>query len=53
MGREGCTQAIEEAAWGKIRPQEWQRRACGIGSKGFRVYDWALINTTKIPIAST
>jgi SRSO17 transposase len=20
----------------------WQRRACGIGSKGFRVYDWAL-----------
>ena len=22
----------------------WQRRACGIGSKGFRVYDWALIN---------
>lgn len=21
----------------------WQRRACGIGSKGFRVYDWALI----------
>jgi SRSO17 transposase len=23
----------------------WQRRACGIGSKGFRVYDWALINS--------
>jgi SRSO17 transposase len=21
----------------------WQRRACGIGSKGFRIYDWALI----------
>ena len=23
----------------------WQRRACGIGTKGFRVYDWALIDT--------
>lgn len=23
----------------------WQRRACGIGSKGFRVYDWALIQS--------
>jgi len=23
----------------------WQRRACGIGSKGFRVYDWALVDT--------
>ena len=23
----------------------WQRRACGIGAKGFRVYDWALIDT--------
>jgi len=24
----------------------WQRRACGIGTKGFRVYDWALIQST-------
>lgn len=23
----------------------WQRRACGIGSKGFRVYDWALVDS--------
>ena len=23
----------------------WQRRACGIGTKGFRIYDWALIDT--------
>jgi SRSO17 transposase len=23
----------------------WQRRACGIGTKGYRVYDWALIDT--------
>src|SRR5664279_3708027 len=21
----------------------WQRRACGIGTKGFRIYDWALV----------
>ena len=42
--REGRTQTIEEAA-GKVRPNDWQRRACGIGSKGFRIYDWALINT--------
>jgi SRSO17 transposase len=25
----------------------WQRRACGIGSKGFRTYDWALINSAE------
>jgi SRSO17 transposase len=30
---------------GRLRPQAWQRRACGIGSKGFRVYDWALIDS--------
>jgi SRSO17 transposase len=29
----------------RLRPNDWQRRACGIGSKGFRVYDWALIDT--------
>ena len=32
----------------KLNHTAWQRRACGIGSKGFRVYDWALI-----PAAST
>lgn len=42
----GRRQAIEEAAR-QVRPQDWQRRACGIGSKGFRVYDWALINTSQ------
>jgi SRSO17 transposase len=45
-GREGCRQTIEEAAR-QVRPQDWQRRACGIGSKGFRVYDWALINADR------
>lgn len=29
----------------RLRPTAWQRRACGIGSKGFRVYDWALIDS--------
>lgn len=29
----------------RLPPNTWQRRACGIGSKGFRVYDWALIDT--------
>jgi SRSO17 transposase len=23
----------------------WQRRACGVGAKGFRVYDWAVIDS--------
>jgi len=27
---------------GRLPPNAWQRRACGIGTKGFRVYDWAL-----------
>jgi len=42
-GPEGRKKTIEEATW-QVRPQDWQRRACGIGSKGFRVYDWALLN---------
>jgi SRSO17 transposase len=29
----------------ELREHDWQRRACGIGTKGFRVYDWALINS--------
>jgi len=28
-----------------VRPNAWQRRACGIGSKGPRVYDWVLIDS--------
>lgn len=30
---------------GRLRPNTWQRRACGTGTKGFRVYDWALVNS--------
>jgi SRSO17 transposase len=29
----------------RLGPTSWQRRSCGIGSKGFRVYDWALIDS--------
>jgi SRSO17 transposase len=32
---------VDELARGLPR-NTWQRRACGIGSKGHRVYDWAL-----------
>ncbi|MCA1682208.1 MAG: IS701 family transposase [Actinobacteria bacterium] len=31
----------------RIRRNEWQRRACGIGSKGPRVYDWALLHSAQ------
>jgi SRSO17 transposase len=35
---------LDELA-GRLRRNTWQRRACGIGTKGFRVYDWALIDS--------
>ncbi len=31
----------------RLKPSAWQRRACGIGAKGYRVYDWALIETNS------
>lgn len=30
---------------GRLRRNAWQRRACGIGSKGPRSYDWALLDS--------
>jgi SRSO17 transposase len=27
-----------------LPPNAWQRRACGIGTKGYRVYDWTVID---------
>jgi len=36
--------ALVEAIAAQLKPHDWQRRACGIGSKGFRVYDWAVID---------
>ena len=32
---------------GRLKPNHWQRRACGTGTKGFRVYDWALVNSAE------
>jgi SRSO17 transposase len=29
----------------RLRPSAWSRRACGIGTKGHRVYDWAVIDS--------
>jgi SRSO17 transposase len=38
------TVQVDELA-ARLRRNTWQRRACGIGSKGHRVYDWALIDS--------
>jgi len=40
----GMTARIDERA-GRLSGHAWQRRACGIGAKGFRVYDWALLES--------
>jgi SRSO17 transposase len=40
----GKTARCDEVA-GRLPRNTWQRRACGIGSKGFRVYDWALTDS--------
>lgn len=29
----------------QLRPSAWARRACGIGTKGYRVYDWSVIDS--------
>jgi SRSO17 transposase len=29
----------------QLRPTAWARRACGIGTKGYRVYDWTVIDS--------
>jgi SRSO17 transposase len=42
----GNTVQFDELA-PRLSPHSWQRRACGIGSKGFRVYDWALIDSDQ------
>jgi SRSO17 transposase len=31
----------------RLRPNAWTRRACGIGTKGYRVYDWAVIHSAR------
>lgn len=39
-----ATSTVEKLA-AELAPTLWTRRACGIGSKGFRVYDWALVDS--------
>jgi len=39
---DGLVKKIEDVA-AAIRPADWTRRACGLGAKGFRTYDWAII----------
>jgi SRSO17 transposase len=29
----------------RLRPHAWIRRSCGIGTKGYRIYDWAVIDS--------
>jgi hypothetical protein len=49
--RTGTTVVIEHRA-ARLAPNDWQRRACGIGTKGFRVYDWHC-STPTIRITNT
>lgn len=40
----GHAVVIEDIA-AQLRPSAWQRRACGIGTKGYRIYDWAVLDS--------
>jgi SRSO17 transposase len=40
----GVTTLVEHVA-ARVKPHDWSRRSCGIGTKGFRVYDWAMVDT--------
>jgi SRSO17 transposase len=38
---------LVERVAARLKPSEWTRRSCGIGTKGFRVYDWAMVTATS------
>jgi SRSO17 transposase len=42
----GTTQQINKYVR-RLSPNAWQRRACGIGAKGHRIYDWALVDSAE------
>lgn len=42
----GATTEIKNLP-GQLPSSAWQRRACGIGTKGYRVYDWAVVNSDR------
>ena len=48
--RDGQAEVIEGIV-PELREHDWQRRACGIGAKGFRVYDWAFTGTGEPDIS--
>lgn len=37
-----CERLEDHAA--RVRGHDWQRRACGLGTKGYRVYEWAVLD---------
>ena len=39
----GCERLRADAALGLVEPVGWNRRSCGNGAKGRRLYDWAWI----------
>ena len=39
----GVPTLVERVA-ARLKTHDWSRRSCGIGTKGFRVHDWALVN---------
>lgn len=45
--RTGSTAVVQHRA-ARLARNDWQRRACGIGTKGFRVYDWALLDSDDL-----
>lgn len=42
----GSTARVEQVAT-RLGRTAWTRRACGIGAKGYRTYDWALIESDQ------
>lgn len=46
LGTDEVSRDIERCAE-RLSHNAWQRRACGIGSKGYRVYDWALVDSAE------
>jgi SRSO17 transposase len=48
--RDGQAKTIEGIV-PELREHDWQRRACGIGTKGFRVYDWAFTDAGEPDIS--
>jgi SRSO17 transposase len=42
----GRTGTVEDLP-ATLAPNTWARRACGIGTKGYRVYDWVVIDSDR------